>query len=226
MPAPKIRAGILPLSISRRERGAAIRSVLAFDQQVAALAVPLDMEMRSTEARCSMSRAEMMSFPRSVHPGLFLNEVNSAGALIGMPPVSAGLSISDAAKQFMLQLQNQLPTKFQNIYGLTLPAQNQDSGYLAPIEGLHPGDAPQCIVDQVKMDFSNWNLPTTTDIATRIASTLTMDLSIHDGAAGFAQGTLEVTANENIIWMVGYGAFTTAQNQLGAVYVFGATLQF
>ena len=173
-----------------------------------------------------MSRAEITSFPRNVHPARFMDEVNLAGALIGMSPVPAGASVSDAAKQFMQQLQNQLPTKFQSIYGIALPPQNQDGGFVSPIDKMQAGDAPPCVVDQVKMDFSNWNLPTTTDIATRLATTLSTDLVLHDGAAGFAQGTLEVTANENIIWMVGYGAFTTQQNQLGAVYVFGATLQF
>jgi hypothetical protein len=178
------------------------------------------------ESRRWMSRTDAASFPGSVHPALFLRQAERASALIGMSFAPVPSAVSDPAQQFMQQLENQLPAKFQSIFGVSLPAQNRDSGYFAPIDNVHPGDSPQCVVDQVKMDFSNWNLPTTTDIATRMARTITGELSFQHGAAGFAQGTLQVTANESILWMVGYGAFTTNQNTLGAVYVFGAALQF
>jgi hypothetical protein len=172
-----------------------------------------------------MSRSEVVSLPRHTHPAAFA-EINMAAMAVGMPAIAPEVPITQAAQQLMQHMQSQLPTKFQGVFGVPLPAQNQDNGYVGPIEDLQPGDSPPCVVDQVKMDFSNWGLPITTDIATRIASTMTRELSVQGGAAGFQQGTLQVTSNENIIWMVGYGAFTITQNELGAVYVFGAALQF
>jgi hypothetical protein len=173
-----------------------------------------------------MSQSSSDTFITVVNQQTFIDEVNAGGGSIGMGPISPGTPISDAAQKFNQYLQAQLVTKFNAVYGVALPAQNQDNGYMGPIQNLNPGDAPQCVVDQVSADFSNWNLPGTTDISTRIARAVTRELSTQGGTAGFAQGTLEVTSNENILWMAGYGVFSIQQNQLGAVYVFGATLQF
>jgi hypothetical protein len=173
-----------------------------------------------------MSQSSSTTIINVVNQNTFIDEVNAAGGSIGMGPVAPGTPISTAAQQFNAHLQSQLVTKFNTVFSVALPGENQDNGYMGPIQNLNPGDAPQCVVDQVNMDFSNWNLPTTTDIAKRIASTISRELSTQGGTAGFASGTLQVTSNESVIWMAGYGVFSIQQNQLGCVYVFGGTLQF
>jgi hypothetical protein len=173
-----------------------------------------------------MAQSSSTTIIQVVNQDTFINEVNSCGGSIGMGPIALGTSISDAAATFNQHLQQKLVTQFNSVYGVALPGQNQDNGYMGPIANLQPGDAPLCVVNQVTADFSNWNLPGTTDIATRIAEAITQELSTQGGVAGFTQGTLEVSSNENIIWMAGYGVFSIQQSQLGAVYVFGAALQF
>jgi hypothetical protein len=157
---------------------------------------------------------------------VFINQVNSAGQTTGMGPVATGTPIAKAAQQYSQSLQTTLSTKFNTVFGIPLPAQNVDNGYMGPIEADQPGVPPQCVIDQVTQDFSNWGLPTNTKTATVIAKTIAGELVYQGGVTNFTQGTLQVTSNESIVWMAGYGVFDIQQDQHGAVYCFGAALQF
>lgn len=174
-----------------------------------------------------MSRSSSTTIVQVVqNQNIFINQVNNAGGSIGMGPVAPGTAISTAAQQYSTFLQQKLGTSFQTVFSTALPSENQDNGYMGPIQALDPHNPPQCVIDQVNQDMSNWNLPMTTDIAQRIASTIVLHLSTEGGASNFASGTLQVTSNESICWMAYYGTFDIEQNEQGAVYAFGAALQF
>lgn len=171
-----------------------------------------------------MSQSSSTTIVNVVSQDVFINEVNGAGGSIGLSPVEPGTPISQAAQEYNKALVAKLGASFQAVFGVPLPAENQDNGYMGPIANLNPGDVPPCVVDQVNQDFSNWSLPTTTDIGPRIASTITQHLANQGGVTNFASGTLQVASNEVVQWMAYYGTFSIAQGQLGAVYAFGAAL--
>jgi hypothetical protein len=176
-----------------------------------------------------MSRSDSTTIVNVVNTNIFINEVNNAGQNIGMGPVSPTASIDKAAQQYNAALQAKLLTSYNAVFGSALPGENQDNGYMGPIQNLVPGDAPQCVVDQVNQDFSVWGLPGSTDIGTVIAKSITLHLANQGGVTNFASGSLQVTSNETIAWMAYFGTFSIEageQSELGAVYAFGAALQF
>lgn len=173
-----------------------------------------------------MSHSSSNTIVNVVNQNVFINEVNAAAPGAGMGPVAPGTPIEKAAQQYNAALVAKLGTTFAAVFGSPLSAENQDNGYMGPIANLNPGDAPQCVVDQVNMDFQQWGLPGTTDVATTIARSITLHLANQGGVTNYTSGTLQVTSNESIAWMAYYGTFSIEQGELGAVYAFGAALQF
>lgn len=155
---------------------------------------------------------------------IFIQEVNSAGQSVGMGPVAPGTSIEVAAQTYQTSLDAKLVSAFQASFGNPLPPLNQDSGYMGPVANLDPSNPPQCIIDQVNQDASNWGLPMTTDLAQRISSTITMHISTSGGATAMAGGRLQVSSNETIDWLAYFGTYSIEQNEQGVVYTFGAAL--
>lgn len=155
---------------------------------------------------------------------VFIGEVNSAGEAVGMGPVAPGTSIEKAAQTYLTSLQSKLVTAFQASFNEALPPLNQDSGYMGPIANLDPGSPPQCVVSQVNQDLSDWGLPLTTDLATRLASAITLHVATSGGTTASTGGMLQVSSNETIGWMAYFGTFSIEQDQQGVVYTFGAAL--
>lgn len=157
-----------------------------------------------------------------------VSQLNNAGQSVGMQPVSENTPVTQAAQQFEQSLMSTLTTtqwakEFPNV---TLPATNTDNGYMGPFTSDIVGTAPQCIVTQVGQDFSNWGLPTNTTLPTTIATTVANELVFQGGVQNFIGGTFQVSSNENICWLAGYGSFDVTQSELGVVWVFAAALSF
>ena len=102
---------------------------------------------------------------------------------------------------------------------------NTDQGLFGPLSELTPGASPEFVVKQIDRDFSNWGLPTNTNVATTIASTITGNIVDQGGITNFSNGIVQVGNTQKLLWQAGYGAFNITQSELGVVYVFGAALQ-
>lgn len=172
-----------------------------------------------------MSQSASTTIVNVVNQDIFIGQVNGVGPSLGLSPVIPGTPISQVAQDYTNALMKKLASSFSAVFGMDLPEENQDHGYMGPIGNLQPGVAPPCVVDQVNQDFSNWSLPMTTDIGTRIARTITQHLALQGGVTNFASGTLQVSSNESVLWMAYYGTFSITQDELGAVYAFGAALK-
>jgi hypothetical protein len=178
------------------------------------------------ERETEMSRSSSTTIVNTVNNvTIYVDQVNKAGKSIGMTPVKPGSSISDAAQQFEKALQAKLVSDFKAIYNVDL-TQNIDNGYAGPVSAIKPGNAPQCIVDQIQQDLTNWNLPITANLPTQMAQTITQHIVNQGGVANHAAGTLQVNSNEKLLWMAWFGTFDIENDQQGVVYAFGASVSF
>jgi len=156
---------------------------------------------------------------------IYIDQLNEMGKSGGMTPIPAGTPVTQAAQQFSQFLQGELTKKWKTQFPSNDPA-GSDNGYMEPLTANIPGTAPKCVVDQITNDLDAWELPTSSEAATKIAKMITGELSAQGGVLGFQQGRTQVTSNETILWMVGYGSFDVTQTEQGVVYVFSAALQY
>lgn len=162
----------------------------------------------------------------NVNSEVFVANMNSAGATVGMQPLPPGTPVSKAAVAYSNFLAGQLTKNWASIFPKGNLNSQTDSGYMQPFDDSIIGTTPECVVNQFMEQMDNWGLPTIEDMATKAARTITNELIMSAGATHFVHGTYEASSNESIDWMAGFGTFRLTTNELGVVYCWGAGLEF
>lgn len=145
--------------------------------------------------------------------------VNAGGSALG--PVT---SLSAAAKALEKALKAELPTSFKAAHGDDLPAMNMSFGYFSPFDKMKQGDVPATVVTQINQDLTNWQVPTTNNVAQQIAKTITTNLVSTAGQATVLSGTTAQGPNESVDWTCIAGSVPVdAAGTIGIAYVWGAT---
>lgn len=157
---------------------------------------------------------------------IFVEQMNTVITQSGLQPLPAGTTADDAADKALALVRTKTQTQFATDFaGTALPPSNIDGGFMQPYSANVAGTAPQCVLDQVTMDLTNWNLPLTNDIPTAIAKTITSELSFQAGDLGFSSGTVELGPLETVLWVAGYVEYDVTQTTKGVVYAFTAAMQ-
>lgn len=143
----------------------------------------------------------------------------------GLGPIPAGTT-ADAA---VATIQTAFATKLRNNWPSNWPAyvtSQQDQGIMGPWSANLAGTAPPCLVQQITMDFNNWELPVDTSTINDMASQITEEISANGGTTGTFTGRTRIGGAETIYWGVAFGTGAIADNpeEMGIIYVFSAQL--
>ena len=94
-----------------------------------------------------------------------------------------------------------------------------DSGY---VEGyIGSMSEAECVIDQLQLDFKNWNVSTDRSLAEDMSRTLQEEIQVKLGEAGVSYGEKNLGPNEILIWTMSYGLFPITQSSNGLIYAFG-----
>jgi len=157
---------------------------------------------------------------------VYINSCNAARKADGLSPIPEGTSVSKATQSMKTALMGKVKTAWANQFPGTTLSNQEDFGFVSPASALVAGSAPKCVVQQIQLDFKNWQLPLTTNTPTDITQTITQELSSQGGLLSTAFGSVQVNSNETINWMVGYARVNISGDVSGYLYVFAAALDF
>ncbi|MEM9556843.1 MAG: hypothetical protein AAGC60_21465 [Acidobacteriota bacterium] len=155
---------------------------------------------------------------------IYINSVNAARKKAGLQPLPPGTTVSKATQQLEKMLVNLVNKDWGTQYP-DVESAGSDFGFMYPTSELEPGQAPRCVVQQLALDFRNWQLPGTGGTARQIAQTITEELSAQGGVLGTQHGATSINSNEQIDWLVGYASVNISDDTNGYVYVFQAGLE-
>ncbi len=156
---------------------------------------------------------------------VYVKQTNLIGEQVGMKPLSAPSTVSQAAQSFEKAVIPLITAQWAKDYPNTpLPDGNIDFGYFGPWSSLKPGKVPQDVLNQVNTDLQNWQIPTGAGAAAQIAKTTTQMVYSHGGQAALNRGVTQAGANESIDWMLLSGQVYITETELGVCYVFAAAL--
>jgi hypothetical protein len=171
---------------------------------------------------------------------LFLTAVDAAKAISGlinnlrssgdtktvdeMKQLPVGTPFSVYAQKALAAMATKFADQWTTLYPNVPYEHDRDEGAMQPYDSKTAGTTPQCIVDQVKLDLEQWNLPTNNKLATQIARAVVQQLGFHAGMKAPTHGRLQINANQMIYWLAVFQEYDVTQTTLGALYVFGAAL--
>lgn len=155
-----------------------------------------------------------MSSSKSSITTIAVNNINQIGQkTAGWKP----LSPSATDKTFEKALKEALTTQWPNVFPhKTLPAGQISFGYFGPYSQAKHQELPSCVVDQIKIDFTGWEIPVDTKVATQIAQTIVTNLVANGGQAILLDGKTASGPNVEIYWLVLAGL----GNSTDVVYTF------
>ena len=155
-----------------------------------------------------------MSSSKSSVTAITVNQINQIGQkTAGWKP----LSPSATDKTFEKALKEALTTQWPNVFPhKTLPAGQTAFGYCGPYSKAEAHELPPSVVNQIKQDFKNWEIPVDTKVATQIAQTIVTDLVATGGQAILSDGKTASGPNVEIYWLVLAGLGNTTD----VVYTF------
>jgi hypothetical protein len=167
-----------------------------------------------------------VSLPNTINLS-YLAIPNPATPDTDSPADSSGDSrntVQEESNNTLNDLANSVRDGFKKQYPKVTPS--TDRGIIQP----STGDG-SCVVEQIKRDLTNWNLPSDETVAKQIVDTIRGNSDLTVGLFGFQHGIHYVNANQSIVWVCTYGTIETmpasgSQNSVNAIfYAFGAGLQ-
>lgn len=135
-------------------------------------------------------------------------------------------NVPQAVQTVLKQAKGAATTTFTQQYPGVTPA-GVDAGCVTNY--TPSGGNLQNVVQQMAIDFNNWNLPVAPSAIGDMAETIAEEMSAQLGIAGTAYGAYYLNENQMIDWAVAYGEFVLSSPQNGEdnnglIYAFTAAL--
>jgi hypothetical protein len=124
---------------------------------------------------------------------------------------------------------NKLKSSLANNWPSSWPSYDDtqvDSGIMEPWSGNVSGSAPQCVTDQITLDFNSWSFPNDQAMITQMAKEITQQISASGGNTGVFSGKARRGASTTLYWRVSYttGIAIDDPETMGVFYGFCAVM--
>jgi hypothetical protein len=144
---------------------------------------------------------------------------------LNMGPIPPGTTPDAATASILAKLRTSVTTNWPAAW----PAYDDtqvDAGIMQPWSGNVGGSAPQCVVDQITLDFNSWSFPNDGAMITQMAKEITEQVSASGGNTGVFDGKARRGAATTLYWRVSYTTGIAIDNPetLGVFYGFCAVL--
>lgn len=132
----------------------------------------------------------------------------------------SGDDVPSALKSTMKALRKAAENTFTNKF----PDTDMAGSEFGVVKGYKENAALDCVIAQMKQDFSNWQVPVDQKTIGNMAKTIALEVNAQMGAAGLTHGHHNLNLNQEIDWVVSYGLFVidADKNEQGLVYAFAA----
>jgi len=128
--------------------------------------------------------------------------------------------IKTAIKTAMTAAQQKAHSFFTQRWSSIAPA-GVDSGV---VQDYVQGGNVQCVIDQMKIDFQDWEIDADSKARKIMARTIAEEIKAKMGVPGASHGIHSINMNQQINWTVTYGIFALGDDKQGLVYGFAAAL--